>query len=134
LGFPNLLRVLIGEEVRGRGATEPAEADAVVGTGELVLETNVDDLDPRLWPTVLSALLTAGAAVGDVARVGGQEARAAGRGGLGVAVGVIDPLEMIHVKHHEGKRARVAIGQGERTPERSKPKEDDRACGLTMMP
>ena len=27
----------------------------------LVLETNVDDLDPRLWPEVISAVLAAGA-------------------------------------------------------------------------
>jgi uncharacterized protein (TIGR00299 family) protein len=45
---PNVLRLLIGEPVTG---------DA----GHLVLETNVDDLDPRVWPGVLGALLAAGA-------------------------------------------------------------------------
>ncbi|MBB2914177.1 uncharacterized protein (DUF111 family) [Streptosporangium becharense] len=46
---PNVVRVLVGTpcgEVAG---------DAVV------LEANVDDLDPRLWPGVLAALLEAGA-------------------------------------------------------------------------
>lgn len=45
----NVLRLLVG-------TTEGATAD------ELVLEANVDDLDPRLWPRVLDALLAAGAA------------------------------------------------------------------------
>jgi uncharacterized protein (TIGR00299 family) protein len=46
---PNVLRLFVGE----------AEVD---GTGTaLVLETNVDDLDPRLWPAVLQTLLSAGA-------------------------------------------------------------------------
>ena len=44
----NVLRLVLGE---------PA---AVVETAVL-LETNVDDLDPRLWPAVLAALLEAGA-------------------------------------------------------------------------
>ncbi len=47
---PNVLRFLTGDAV---GDTAPA--------GALLLETNVDDLDPRLWPGVLAALLTAGA-------------------------------------------------------------------------
>ncbi|MCZ2813288.1 nickel pincer cofactor biosynthesis protein LarC [Modestobacter sp. VKM Ac-2979] len=46
--LPNLVRLVLGEPV-----DEPA-------TG-LLLETNVDDLDPRLWPGVLSDLLAAGA-------------------------------------------------------------------------
>jgi uncharacterized protein (TIGR00299 family) protein len=47
--LPNLLRLVLGEPVGG------------IGTA-VVLETNVDDLDPRLWPPILAALLRAGAA------------------------------------------------------------------------
>lgn len=46
---PNIVRVIVGESV-GRPATE------------LVYETNVDDLDPRIWPQVLARLMEAGAA------------------------------------------------------------------------
>ncbi|HTW18225.1 MAG TPA: nickel pincer cofactor biosynthesis protein LarC [Nocardioides sp.] len=51
-GHANVLRLMVGGPVER--ATEV--------TTELVLEANVDDLDPRLWPTVLDALLAAGAA------------------------------------------------------------------------
>ena len=51
-GHANVLRLLVGD---------PA---AVTGDGAddlLVLETNVDDLDPRVWPHVIDAVLAAGA-------------------------------------------------------------------------
>ncbi|MGH8970586.1 MAG: nickel pincer cofactor biosynthesis protein LarC [Actinomycetes bacterium] len=48
---PNALRVVLGEPV----VEEPAP------TAELVVEANVDDLDPRLWPGILARLLDAGA-------------------------------------------------------------------------
>ena len=51
---PNVLRVVLGEAA-GAAGTGTAPATPVV------LEANVDDLDPRLWPAVLSALLAAGA-------------------------------------------------------------------------
>ena len=54
-GHPNVLRLLVGS---------PVPADGGVGDGVddlLVLETNVDDLDPRLWPDVITAVLAAGA-------------------------------------------------------------------------
>jgi uncharacterized protein (TIGR00299 family) protein len=51
-GHANVLRLSVGE------AAGPGD-----GAGSaLVIETNVDDLDPRLWPDVIAALLAAGAA------------------------------------------------------------------------
>jgi uncharacterized protein (DUF111 family) len=50
-GRANVVRVLVGVLT----AAEPAEP-------MMMLETNVDDLDPRLWPGVLAGLLADGAA------------------------------------------------------------------------
>jgi uncharacterized protein (TIGR00299 family) protein len=50
-GRANVLRVVVGEPV-----------DAAATDDALVLEANVDDLDPRVWPSVLASLLAAGAA------------------------------------------------------------------------
>lgn len=47
----NVVRILVGDEA----GTAPDPG------GPLLLETNVDDLDPRLWPDVLARLLSAGA-------------------------------------------------------------------------
>jgi uncharacterized protein (TIGR00299 family) protein len=51
-GHANVLRLLVGDQTAA-GSTGEA--------GPLVIETNVDDLDPRLWPGILSTLLEAGA-------------------------------------------------------------------------
>ncbi|MDX6225491.1 MAG: pyridinium-3,5-bisthiocarboxylic acid mononucleotide nickel chelatase, partial [Frankiales bacterium] len=45
----NVLRLVLGE------SAQPSVGDA------LLLETNIDDLEPRLWPGVIAALLDAGA-------------------------------------------------------------------------
>ncbi len=48
-----MLRLLVGE---------PTAAIARHGAdGPVVIETNVDDLDPRVWPQVIATLLAAGA-------------------------------------------------------------------------
>jgi pyridinium-3,5-bisthiocarboxylic acid mononucleotide nickel chelatase len=53
-----------GNPVHGRAAPvaqEHAAQAAAPGARPVVIETNVDDLDPRLWPAALAALLAAGA-------------------------------------------------------------------------
>jgi uncharacterized protein (TIGR00299 family) protein len=50
-GHTNVVRLLVGSPVLTGGDAEQL----------LVLETNVDDLDPRLWPDVITAVLAAGA-------------------------------------------------------------------------
>jgi uncharacterized protein (TIGR00299 family) protein len=52
-GHANIVRLLVGQS--------PDDSDPVLPTGALVLEANVDDLDPRLWPGVIGALMDAGA-------------------------------------------------------------------------
>lgn len=47
-GHANVLRLLVGE-------------DAAAASGPLLIQTNVDDLDPRVWPAVIAALMEAGA-------------------------------------------------------------------------
>lgn len=47
---PNVLRLVVGEETGSQGRQQA-----------LVVECTVDDLDPRIWPGVLTALLDAGA-------------------------------------------------------------------------
>jgi pyridinium-3,5-bisthiocarboxylic acid mononucleotide nickel chelatase len=51
-GRPNVVRLVIGE--RRTAPAVPAET-------AVLLESNVDDLDPRLWPGILEALLAGGA-------------------------------------------------------------------------
>ncbi|SDY84599.1 hypothetical protein SAMN05660209_03884 [Geodermatophilus africanus] len=53
-GRPNVVRLVVGEGPPGA----PGGLDT---TTAVVLEANVDDLDPRVWPPVLAALLAAGA-------------------------------------------------------------------------
>jgi uncharacterized protein (TIGR00299 family) protein len=54
-GHANVVRVVLGDRT-----DRPAQPDDPVIMS--VLETNVDDMDPRVWPTVLASLLDAGAA------------------------------------------------------------------------
>jgi len=52
--LPNVLRLVLGTAAPHPAAVPRAEA-------AVLLEANVDDLDPRLWPGVLASLLAAGA-------------------------------------------------------------------------
>jgi uncharacterized protein (TIGR00299 family) protein len=54
-GHANVLRLFTGAPGDATGSAAPGARPP------LLLETNVDDLDPRVWPAVIAALLAAGA-------------------------------------------------------------------------
>jgi pyridinium-3,5-bisthiocarboxylic acid mononucleotide nickel chelatase len=54
-GRPNVVRVVLGDRADRPGSPDDPPIMSV-------LETNVDDMDPRVWPSVLASLLDAGAA------------------------------------------------------------------------
>lgn len=53
--FPNVLRVLIGQDEPAQSSDQPGASQ------EILIETNLDDLNPELYPYVLERLLEAGA-------------------------------------------------------------------------
>jgi hypothetical protein len=55
--LPNVLRLVVGTMVESATAVTAGAAAEL----SIVIEANVDDLDPRIWPTVLSQLFEAGA-------------------------------------------------------------------------
>jgi uncharacterized protein (TIGR00299 family) protein len=56
-GHANVVRLFLGFET---GASPASSTSGGTG-GPVLLECNVDDLDPRVWPAVIAALLEAGA-------------------------------------------------------------------------
>jgi uncharacterized protein (DUF111 family) len=59
--LPNIVRVVLLEpEPAADSAAEP-DRGGETRSWQRIVEANVDDLDPRLWPGVLDALLDAGA-------------------------------------------------------------------------
>lgn len=61
-GRPNVTRVFLGAPALATTLDSAFDAsDASDASEAVVLETNVDDLDPRAWPSVLTSLMEAGA-------------------------------------------------------------------------
>ncbi len=58
-GHANVLRLLVG--IAHQTGTPAVSTSSTAAGSPLLMESNVDDLDPRLWPGVLAALIEAGA-------------------------------------------------------------------------
>jgi uncharacterized protein (TIGR00299 family) protein len=61
-GQPNVVRLLVGEPAPVEQPAAQRGGGSDTGFSQLTLATNVDDLDPRLWPGILGVLIAAGAA------------------------------------------------------------------------
>ena len=61
VGRPNVVRVVLGTAANDTGTGADVNDTGTETEQAVVIEANVDDLDPRVWPAVLAALLAAGA-------------------------------------------------------------------------
>ena len=99
-----------GRDVPGRANVTRVVLGAAVGPRRTrtstmwQLETNVDDLDPRVWPTVLAALLDAGAADAWLVPIVMKKGR---------------PAHTLCVLAHRHRPGRAARGRVRRSPARS---------------
>ncbi|MFI9099118.1 nickel pincer cofactor biosynthesis protein LarC [Streptomyces fildesensis] len=62
--IPNVVRVVLGHPAAGEFGTAESgadEADTPPATDAVVVDANIDDLDPRIWPHVLARLMAVGA-------------------------------------------------------------------------
>ena len=95
---PNVLRLVVGDAVPRENA----------GDAGIVLEANVDDLDPRLWPGVISALLDAGASDAWLTPIQMKKGRPA------VTVSVLTPVAHVDALRRVLFRETSTIGLRER--------------------
>lgn len=95
---PNVLRLVVGDAV----------ARSSHGDAGVVLEANVDDLDPRLWPGVISALLDAGASDAWLTPIHMKKGRPA------VTVAVLTPVAHVEALRRVLFRETSTIGLRER--------------------
>lgn len=95
---PNILRLVVGDAV----------ASGSTGDAAIVLEANVDDLDPRLWPGVVSALLDAGASDAWLTPIHMKKGRPA------VTVSVLSPIARVEALRRVLFRETSTIGLRER--------------------
>lgn len=61
LPFPNVLRVVLGEELSPRTAGPPTPSSSREATEVVLIEANIDDQSPQLYAGAMEALLEAGA-------------------------------------------------------------------------
>jgi hypothetical protein len=95
---PNVLRLVVGDAV-----ARPSAGDVGV-----VLEANVDDLDPRLWPGVIAALHDAGASDAWLTPIHMKKGRPA------VTVSVLTPVAHVDALRRVLFRETSTIGLRER--------------------
>ncbi len=101
-GHANVLRLLLG-----RSESEVGPAGPVLGPW--LLETNIDDLDPRIWPIVIAALLEAGASDAWLTPILMKKGRPAH------TLSVLVPADRLDVVRREVYRQTSTIGMRETT-------------------